>query len=91
MPFAIARRGSCGRGKSCRAAALWKCSGTTPRPNATTRSSRDAEDLEAPGPAPRAPGGTEAAIRADERLTEEQKKALIGVYRSFVDRAPAGT
>jgi transcriptional regulator with XRE-family HTH domain len=36
------------------------------------------------------PGGTEAAIRADERLSEEQKKALIGVYRSFVDRAPTG-
>ncbi len=35
-------------------------------------------------------GGTEAAIRADERLSEEQKKALIGVYRSFVDRAPTG-
>lgn len=37
------------------------------------------------------PGGTEAAIRADERLSDEQKKALIGVYRSFVDRAPSGS
>jgi transcriptional regulator with XRE-family HTH domain len=35
-------------------------------------------------------GGTEAAIRADDRLSDEQKKALIGVYRSFVDRAPTG-
>ena len=40
--------------------------------------------------AARAPGGTEDAIRADERLSDEQKNALIGVYRSFVDRAPAG-
>ena len=38
----------------------------------------------------RVPGGTEAAIRADERLSDEQKNALIGVYRSFVDRAPTG-
>jgi len=38
----------------------------------------------------KSPGGTEAAIRADERLSEEQKKALIGVYRSFVDRASTG-
>jgi transcriptional regulator with XRE-family HTH domain len=37
------------------------------------------------------PGGTEAAIRADDRLSDEQKKALIGVYRSFVDRAPTGS
>lgn len=36
------------------------------------------------------PGGTEAAIRADERLSDEQKKALIGVYRSFVDRGSTG-
>ncbi|RZT85354.1 transcriptional regulator with XRE-family HTH domain [Pseudonocardia sediminis] len=30
---------------------------------------------------------TEAVIRADPRLSEEQRTALIGVYRSFVDRA----
>ena len=36
------------------------------------------------------PGGTEAAIRADQRLTDEQNKAVGGVYRSFVDRAPGG-
>jgi hypothetical protein len=27
---------------------------------------------------------TEAAIRADEDLNEDQKKALLGVYRSYV-------
>jgi transcriptional regulator with XRE-family HTH domain len=27
---------------------------------------------------------TEAAIRADAALTEDQKKALLGVYRSYV-------
>jgi hypothetical protein len=26
---------------------------------------------------------TEAAIRADQRLTEAQKEAMLGVYRSF--------
>ncbi len=47
-------------------------------------------DVAEPEPAPRSsPAGTEAAIRADERLSEEQKKALIGVYRSFVDRPSA--
>lgn len=30
-------------------------------------------------------GGTEEAIRADPRLSPEQRTALIGVYRSFVD------
>lgn len=30
---------------------------------------------------------TEDAIRADSRLTAEQRKALIGVYRSFVGKA----
>src|SRR5262249_15556089 len=29
------------------------------------------------------PAGTEASIRADPRLTEAQREALIGVYRSF--------
>jgi transcriptional regulator with XRE-family HTH domain len=28
---------------------------------------------------------TEAAIRADKRLTDAQRKALIGVYRSYVE------
>jgi transcriptional regulator with XRE-family HTH domain len=32
-----------------------------------------------------ADGGTEEAIRADPRLTPEQRTALLGVYRSFVD------
>src|SRR5256886_8331575 len=30
------------------------------------------------------PATTEAAIRADARLTEAQKTALLGVYRSYV-------
>lgn len=30
------------------------------------------------------PVGTELAIRADPRLTEAQKEALLGVYRGFV-------
>lgn len=30
-------------------------------------------------------GGTEESIRADPRLTEAQREALLGVYRSFVD------
>jgi transcriptional regulator with XRE-family HTH domain len=34
--------------------------------------------------APPAPTSTEDAIRADPRLTPEQRSALIGVYRSFV-------
>ncbi len=29
-------------------------------------------------------GSTEEAIRTDPRLTEEQRQALLGVYRSFV-------
>ncbi|GAA3075392.1 hypothetical protein GCM10010464_44330 [Pseudonocardia yunnanensis] len=32
-------------------------------------------------------GGTEEAIRKDPRLTAEQRAALLGVYRSFVDGA----
>ena len=31
-------------------------------------------------------GGTEEAIRTDPRLTPEQRAALLGVYRSFVDQ-----
>jgi len=30
-------------------------------------------------------GSTEESIRADPRLTEAQREALLGVYRSFVD------
>jgi transcriptional regulator with XRE-family HTH domain len=29
--------------------------------------------------------GTEAAIRADRRLTDSQRRALLAVYRSYVD------
>lgn len=32
----------------------------------------------------RQPPSTEAAIRGDQRLTEEQKEALLSVYRSYV-------
>ncbi|MFC5994781.1 helix-turn-helix domain-containing protein [Pseudonocardia hispaniensis] len=32
------------------------------------------------------PRSTEDAIRADPRLSEDQKAALLGVYRSFVER-----
>jgi transcriptional regulator with XRE-family HTH domain len=31
---------------------------------------------------------TERAIRADRRLTEAQRRALLSVYRSFVDTNP---
>jgi transcriptional regulator with XRE-family HTH domain len=41
-------------------------------------SSERAADTEAP------PMSTEDAIRADPRLTPEQRRALLGVYRSFV-------
>jgi hypothetical protein len=41
-----------------------------------------AEDGDAEGK----PGtGVEEAIRADERLSEEQKRALLSVYRSYVE------
>jgi transcriptional regulator with XRE-family HTH domain len=36
------------------------------------------------GASPRAPAPTEDSIRADERLSEEQKAALIAVYRSML-------
>jgi transcriptional regulator with XRE-family HTH domain len=35
--------------------------------------------------APAATSSTEDAIRADPRLTPEQRTALLGVYRSFVE------
>jgi transcriptional regulator with XRE-family HTH domain len=44
--------------------------------------SAPAADAEAPAET----GGTEEAIRNDPRLTPEQRTALLGVYRSFVDR-----
>jgi transcriptional regulator with XRE-family HTH domain len=43
----------------------------------------NAEDRPKPPP-------TEEAIRADERLNEEQKAALIAVYRSMLAQTPAG-
>ena len=39
----------------------------------------------AAAPAGAPAGGTEEAIRADPRLSPEQRTALLGVYRSFVD------
>jgi transcriptional regulator with XRE-family HTH domain len=36
------------------------------------------------GPSPKAPPPTEDSIRADERLSAEQKAALIAVYRSML-------
>lgn len=43
-------------------------------------------DTDQPAQAGGGGADTESAIRADARLSEEQKSALIGVYRSFVDR-----
>jgi transcriptional regulator with XRE-family HTH domain len=37
-----------------------------------------------PGPRPPGPSSVEEAVRAETRLTEEQKTAIIGVYRSFL-------
>lgn len=48
-----------------------------------------ADDGAAASPAGGQGGGTEASIRADPRLTDAQREALLGVYRSFVDE-PAG-
>jgi transcriptional regulator with XRE-family HTH domain len=36
------------------------------------------------GASPKAPAPTEDSIRADERLSDEQKAALIAVYRSML-------
>src|SRR4051812_8101761 len=42
------------------------------------------EDDNGDGAAGNDAGDTEAAIRADSRLTDEQKEALLAVYRSYV-------
>ena len=45
-----------------------------------------------PGSPPRANDATETAIRTDPRLSESQKRALLGVYRSYLaegDHEPA--
>lgn len=48
----------------------------------------DAAGVSAPADAsPKAPAPTEDSIRADERLSEEQKAALIAVYRSMLGQA----
>ena len=41
-------------------------------------------DQEVNGADPVAPGDTAAAIRADARLNEEQKQALLAVYQSYL-------
>ncbi len=38
----------------------------------------------------RTPSDVERAVRIDPRLSSEQKKALIGIYRSFVAQAEPG-
>ena len=43
-------------------------------------------DDDAPGDGP----GTDAAIRQDRHLTEDQKQALLAVYRSYVQANAAG-
>jgi transcriptional regulator with XRE-family HTH domain len=42
------------------------------------------DDDEVDGPGAGGGGDTEAAIRSDDRLTSEQKEALLAVYRSYV-------
>lgn len=51
-----------------------------------TRGADSAVPADAADAAPAATVSTEDAIRADPRLTPEQRTALIGVYRSFVER-----
>jgi transcriptional regulator with XRE-family HTH domain len=47
--------------------------------------------LDDPVPGGRPPAGTEAAIRADTRLSEAQKEALLAVYRGFLGGGGADT
>ncbi len=42
-------------------------------------------DSDTPGDTDPQPLSTEAAIRADPRLTDDQKAALLSVYRSYVE------
>lgn len=42
------------------------------------------DDVPPPDGGPAQPPTTEAAIRGDRRLTEDQKEALLSVYRSYV-------
>lgn len=55
----------------------------------STGAAEEQPDVAEPAAAAPPAGDTEAVIRADRRLSEEQKAALIGVYRSFVER-PGG-
>ena len=42
------------------------------------------DDQDPPEPSPDDAPATEAAIRADAQLTDPQKEALLGVYRSYL-------
>ncbi len=44
-----------------------------------------------PGPRPDTQQTTESAIRADAHLSDDQKDALLGVYRSFIADGTAPT
>jgi transcriptional regulator with XRE-family HTH domain len=57
--------------------------------DAVTGENRDAEhpDAEAAGEAAGEQARTEEAIGADNRLSDDQKAALIAVYRSMVDQS----
>lgn len=53
-------------------------------PGAASKDPGSANDQGDPDPAPAASTTTEAAIRADARLSDSQKSALLGVLASFV-------
>jgi transcriptional regulator with XRE-family HTH domain len=44
--------------------------------------------LDGSEPGSQHPPSVEEAVRADPRLSDDQRTALMSVYRSFVDRAP---
>jgi transcriptional regulator with XRE-family HTH domain len=51
-----------------------------------TRAAADSSRAEAPAHATAdPPASTEDSIRGDPRLTEAQREALLGVYRSFIE------
>ena len=52
----------------------------------TGRSRTTERPAAAPDAGPSEAVDTEAAIRSDPRLTPEQRAALLGVYRSFVEK-----
>ena len=54
---------------------------------ATTDGGSPATDDDAAAAAAPEPPDTEAAILADPRLTQDQREALLNVYRSFRDQS----